>query len=177
MLGLIRRYDLKPDDVLSVELTVPPYIHGLVGGEYDPGGDAQVAAQFSIRYTVACLLVRRRLGLAEITEASARDAEIGRHIGKVTVKVDSTQTGNRGPVVMRVQTRNHGELTARVDDVRGGSDSPIPEADTDAKFRECFGLGVRPLADTQIETLTARVRSIEDVRDMSTFFDGIVRKS
>jgi 2-methylcitrate dehydratase PrpD len=173
MLDLVRRYDLEPDDVLSVELTVPPYIDGLVGGAYDPSGDAQVAAQFNIRYTVACVLVRRKLGLAEISEEVARDAQIAKHIGKVSLKVDSTLTSNRGPVVIRMQTRNHGELTTRVDDVRGGPGSPIAEADVDAKFRECFKLGVRPLTDTQIATLTSRVREIEKIGDMSGFFDAI----
>src|SRR6185503_7940381 len=90
MLMLIEKYDLKPDDVVSVELTVPPYINGLVGGVYDPSGDAQVAAQFNIRYTVACLLVRRKLGLAEIDVPAARDPEINSHIGKVSIKVDPT---------------------------------------------------------------------------------------
>jgi 2-methylcitrate dehydratase PrpD len=174
MLDLVQQYDLKPDDVLSVELTVPPYIDGLVGGVYDPSRDAQVAAQFNIRYTVACVLVRRKLGLAEISETVARDAEIARHIGKVSIKVDSTQTRNRGPVVIRMQTRNHGELTKRVEDVRGGPDAPISEADAQAKFQECFKLGVRPLDDRQIGLLTSRVRDLDKIDDMSTFFAGIV---
>ena len=43
-----------------------------------------------MRYTIACLLVRRKLGLAEIQEAAARDAEINRHVGKVNVHIDDT---------------------------------------------------------------------------------------
>jgi 2-methylcitrate dehydratase PrpD len=174
MLDLVGRYDLKPDDVLSVELTVPPYIDRLVGGTYDPSADAQVAAQFNIRYTVACVLVRRRLGLEEISEKVARDPEIAKHIGKVSVKVDPAQTRNRGPVAIRVKTRNHGELTTRVEDVRGGPDAPITEADAQAKFQECFKLGVRPLTDARIDALSRRVRELESVDDMSAFFAGII---
>lgn len=174
MLDLIRRHDLQADDVESVELTVTPYIDRLVGGTYDPSGDAQVAAQFNIRYTVACLLERRKLGLAEISEAVARDPQIAKHIGKVKVTVDPTQTGNRGPVLIRVKSRKHGELTTRVADVRGGSDAPHDPRDVDAKFRECFGLGVRPLTAGGIETLTSRVREIEKLGDVSTLFEGIL---
>ncbi len=172
-LALVAQYDLKPDDVLSVEITVPPYIEGLVGGRYDPSGDAQVAAQFNIGYSVACALVRRKLGLAEIQEAVARDPEIGSHIGKISLKVDPELKRNRGPVVVRMQTRTHGEISRRVEDVRGGPDSPITEAEATGKFRECFGLGVHPLSDRQIETLSARVREIETIPDMSGFFSGI----
>lgn len=173
-LDLVREYDLSADDVTAVEITVPPYVERLVGGAYDPSGDAQVAAQFNIRYSVACVLVRRKLGLAEIQEDAARDPKIAAHIGKVSLKVEPEWTRNRGPVVVRMLTRNHGELSRRVEDVRGGPEAPISEAESAAKFRECFGLGAHPLDEAQIETLTARVRELEKVADMSTFFDGIL---
>jgi len=172
-LKLVTDYDLKPDDVLSVEATVTPYMERIVGGEYDPSGDAQVAAQFNIRYSIACVLVRRRLGLAEIQEPAARDPAIAAHIGKVSLKVDPQQTGNRGPVIVRMTTRSHGEISCRVDNVAGGPDSPIAESEIEDKFRECFRLGVRPLSDEQIALLRSRVREVKEVADMSAFFRGI----
>lgn len=63
-LQLVTQSDLKPDDVLGIEATITPYMERIVGGDYDPSGDAQVAAQFNLRYSIACALVRRRLGLA-----------------------------------------------------------------------------------------------------------------
>jgi hypothetical protein len=88
--------------------------------------------------------------------------------------VEAEWTRNRGPVVVRIVTRNHGELSRRVEDVRGGHDAPISEAESAAKFRECFRLGARPLDEAQIEMLTARVRGLEKVPDMSTFLGGIL---
>ncbi len=172
-LDLVHRHDLKPEDVSGIEVTVTPYIDRIVGGPYDPGSDPQVAAQFSIRYSIACALVRRKLGLAEIQEEAARDPRITAHIPKIQVRVDPEMTGNRGPVVIRMRTRTHGELTCRVDDVAGRPGAPIPEAEVEAKFRECFGLGVRPLSAAQTETLMSRVREVDRVPDMSKFFEGI----
>lgn len=172
-LTLARQYDLRPEDVLSIEVTVTPYIDRIVGGEYDPSGDAQVAAQFNIRYSIACALVRRRLGLAEIQEQAARDPAIAAQIGKISVRVDPSLTGNRGPVVVRMRTRTHGAVSCRVEDVAGGPDAPIAESEIEGKFRECFRLGVRPLTDEQIARLAARVREVDQVADMSAFFDGI----
>jgi 2-methylcitrate dehydratase PrpD len=173
-LDLVREYDLKPDDVLSVEVTVPPYIERIVGGAYDPSGDAQVAAQFNLRYSVACALVRRKLGMAEIQESAARDPLIGAHIGKVSMKVDPALTRNRGPVVVRMRTRTHGEISRRVEDVRGSSAGlPVTAAESSAKFAECFSIGVRPLDAAAQARLTQRVRGIESVPDMSKFFEGI----
>jgi 2-methylcitrate dehydratase PrpD len=173
VLKLIRQYDLKPDDVQSVEVTVTPYIDRIVGGAYDPSRDPQVAAQFNLRYTVACLLVRRKLGLAEIEEDAAQDPAIAAHIPKVSLKVDSEQSGNRGPVVVRMRTKTHGEISCRVKDVRGGADDPFTPAEIDEKFNECFRRGVHPLNAEQIAALTKRVREVETLPDMAAFFDGI----
>jgi 2-methylcitrate dehydratase PrpD len=173
MLDLVRQYDLQPDDVESVELTVSPYMDRIVGMPYDPSGDAQVAAQFSIRYTVACVLVRRRLGLAEIQEPAARDPAINRHVGKVSIHVDPARTSSRGPVTIRLKSKRHGELTTTVEHVPGSREAPLTEAQVNEKFDECFRLGVHPLDGAQIAKLTARVRELERLPDMATFFDGV----
>ncbi len=173
MLDLVRRHDLQADDVESIEVTVSPFMDRIVGMQYDPGNDPQVAAQFSIRYSVACVLVRRRLGLAEIQEPAARDPEINRHVGKVTLRIDPTLTSSRGPVVIRLRSKRHGELSCKVTDVPGSREAPLTESQINEKFSECFGLGVRPLSGEQIAQLTARVRGVEQTADMASFFSGI----
>jgi 2-methylcitrate dehydratase PrpD len=173
MLKLVRQHDLQPDDVESIDVTVPPYTARLVGGKYDPSGDAQVAAQFSIRYSIACCLVRRRLGLAEIQADAARDPKILAHVPKVNVHVDATLPGTRGPIILRVKTHSKGELSSRVEIMPGSAEAPMSQAEVDDKFNECFGLGVRPLNAAQIAEVKRRVYEIEKLDDMSKFFDGI----
>jgi 2-methylcitrate dehydratase PrpD len=173
-LELIRKYDLQPDDVISVDVTMPPYTARLVGGSYDPSGDAQVAAQFNVSYTIACLLVRRKLGLAEIQEEAARDPEINRHVGKVTVHVDETQKGTRGPIVLRMRTKTHGEISTRIEHVPGSLEAPVADAEIQQKFDECFRLGVGALDNTRIALVTRRVREVEMVEDMHSFFKDIL---
>ena len=173
MLDLVKAHDLKPDDVLSIEVTLSPYMDRIVGGAYDPRSDPQVAAQFSIRYSIACVLVRRRLGLAEIQADAAHDPEINRHIPKVSLKIDPDLKSSRGPVVIRMRTRTHGELTARVDHVPGSAEAPLGESEVREKFEECFRLGVKPLRHPAIAKLLQRVRELERVSDMSEFFADI----
>ncbi len=173
-LSLVRQYDLKPDDVLSIEATITPYIERIVGGEYDPSVDAQVAAQFNLRYSIACALVRRRLGLADIQPDAARDPAIAAHMGKITLKVDAQQNGTRGPVELRMRTRSHGEIMCRVDDVAGGKDNPIPQSEVEDKFTECFSTGVRPLREAQCALLKARVHGLHQLPDMALFFSGVL---
>ncbi|MEQ1773713.1 MAG: MmgE/PrpD family protein [Burkholderiales bacterium] len=172
-LNLVRQYDLAPDDVLSIEVTITPYIERIVGGNYDPGGDAQVAAQFNLRYSIACALVRRRLGLAEIQPDAARDPAIAAHIGKITLKVDTTQNGTRGPVVLSMRTRSHGDISCRVEDVAGSEGRKIAPEVAEEKFRECFAISKWPLSEMQYAHLKARVMDVNRISDMSRFFDGI----
>ena len=173
MLSLVRQYDLQPDDVDAIEATVTPYMERIVGGPYDPSSDPQVAAQFSLRYTLACVLVRRRLGLAEIQAEAALDPRILAHIPKVTIRVAPEHLTTRGPVILRVKSRRHGDLTSRVEDVRGGPDDPFSEDEIEEKFGDCFRQGANPLDAAQIAQLKVRIAKLEEMDDMATLFAGI----
>ena len=170
MLRLVREHDLKPDDVESIELTISPYMDRIVGHAYDPSRDPHVAAQFSIRYSVACVLVRRKLGLAEIQADAAHDPEINRHIPKVSLKINPELKSSRGPVAIRMRTRNHGELICRIDHVPGSAEAPLTQSEVTEKFDECFRLGVKPMTGDAIAALLKRVDTLERLDDMSRFF-------
>ena len=172
-LQLVKQYDLKPEDVLSMEATITPYMERIVGGDYDPSGDAQVAAQFNLRYSIACALVRRRLGLAEIQPEAARDPAIAAHIGKITLQVDAQQSGTRGPVELRMRTRSHGEIVCRVEDVAGSEGRPIAPEAAEEKFRACFAVSRYPLSDAKYAQLKVRVDVLDQLRDMSQLF-GVI---
>ena len=171
-LQLVRQYDLQPDDVTSIEVTVTPYIERIVGGAYDPSGDAQVAAQFNIRYSIACALVRRKLGLIEIETPAARDPAILKHIDKVTVSVDRSLTSERGPVKLKMSTKTRGEVSCYIEHVPGTKEAPLSDEEIKQKASECFSLGVRPLTQQQIEKLSSRISAIEGSKNMSTLFEG-----
>ena len=173
-LQLVAQYDLKPDDVLGIEATITPYMVRIVGGDYDPSGDAQVAVQFNLRYSIACALVRRRLGLAEIQPAAARDPLIAAHMGKITLKVDTTQTGTRGPVQLRMQTGKHGELSCRINDVAGSEGRPISPQAAEEKFRDCFLQSRWPVTGPQYDQLRAHMDVLHEVDDMYLFLKDIL---
>ena len=50
----------------------------------------------------------------------------------------------------------------------------MSDAEIQQKFDECFRRGVQPLDDARIATLTTRVRDVENIADMSSFFDAIL---
>jgi 2-methylcitrate dehydratase PrpD len=173
MLALVAEHGLEADDIESVEVAASPYIVQLVGAPYEPGDDPQVSAQFSIRYSVACAVLRGRLGLAEIELDAALDPALRAFAAKVTTRPEPSFTGTRAPVVLRVASRRHGLLERRVDHVPGSAEAPLGPAAIDAKFDECFARGVRPLDPTRTRMLRERIAGLEAIDDLSTFFDGI----
>ena len=111
VLGLLGAMTAKPPSLAIVLQHFGSFFHTLVL----PPAAAPAAAR----------------GKATVT---ARDPRIAEHIPKIQVRVDPEMTGNRGPVVVRMRTRTHGELTCRVDDVAGRPGAPIPEAEVEASY-------------------------------------------
>jgi 2-methylcitrate dehydratase PrpD len=172
VLSLVRRHGIEAPEVQRVVVRISPYIHRIVGMDYDPSQDPQVAAQFSIRYSVACAMVRRRLGLAEIQADAARDPAILAHLDKIQIVVEPSWVGDRGPVEVTLQTRR-GSFSERVDYVPGSREAPLSPEESEAKFRECFGLGVRPLSSKAVDILQSRIRDLERIASARDLLAGL----
>lgn len=145
-----------------------------MGGKFDPGGDPQVAAQFNIRYSIACAIARRKFGLAELEDTAVFDPEIGALVDRVKVIVDPANKGNRGPIVLRIRSRRHGLISRRVEHVPGSDQSPLSAREAADKCRACFALGARPLTASRTDLVMDRVANLEQVADMAIFFEDVM---
>lgn len=169
-LQLVREYELEPDDVISAEVEISPFMYRLVGGEYEPRDNPQVAAQFSVRYSVACAILRGGLGLTDIQAKAALDPAVRSLVSRVSVVEDKTNTGKRAPAIVRIKSKRHGLLARRVDHVPGTPQAPLSDAELRAKIRDCMALGVAPRDEAGIDRLVEQMSRIEDCADMSGFF-------
>lgn len=162
-------------DVEHIEAVISPFMGRLVAAPYNPVGNPQIAAQFSVQYSIASALMRGRLGVREIQPASALDesARSLAHRVRVTIDESRTEASSMGAIV-RVRLRSGETVTQEIEDLPGTPENPMTAADMQAKFVECTSLGVSPLSATQAAALTARVQGIEDIADMSRFFSGMV---
>lgn len=172
-IAIAREFDLVADDVVEVEVALSPLSHRLVGGPFDPGANPQVAAQFSIQYSIACALLRRRLAIADIQDDAVRDPAVGRLAAKVRAVADETNKGKFAPATVTVVTRRHGTIRREAPHVPGTLEFPLGESELHAKVLDCLAAGPRPLVGADAERLIARLRAIEDVGDMGDFFAGM----
>src|SRR4051812_13530548 len=98
-LYLVREHDVAPAEVTAVEVTISPYVHRLVGAPFEPGADPQVTAQFSVQYSVACAILRRRLSVADIQDSAVLEPNIGNLARSIKVIVDEQRGNSRGATV------------------------------------------------------------------------------
>jgi 2-methylcitrate dehydratase PrpD len=172
-LEIVTAGDVAPADVTSVEVIISPYVHRLVGAPFDPGPDPQVTAQFSVQYSVACAILRRRLTVADIEDDAVREPAIGALAKSVKVSVDASRGNSRGATV-RIASRRHGLLEKHVEHIPGSAGSPLTAAAVEKKFRDCAGAGPYALGRERADLLVARIDAVEDVADMARCFDGIL---
>lgn len=171
-LGLVREHDVKVEDASALEVTISPYVHRLVGAPFEPGNDPQVAAQFSVQYSVACALMHRRLSVADIQDDAVLEPALGALSRSVRVIVDDKRGNSRGATV-RITSRRHGLLEKHVEHIPGGSELPITPAEFDTKLRECAQSGIAPLGEARLNALAARVKAVHECADMAEFFADI----
>jgi 2-methylcitrate dehydratase PrpD len=162
-------------DIEHVEAVISPFMARLVAAPYNPVGNPQIAAQFSVQYSVASALMRGRLGVLEILPAAALDESVRAFAHRVRVVVDESKTDAAVmSAVVRIRLRSGETVEREVVALPGTPENPLSAADLQAKFAECTALGVSPLSPTQAAAMSARVQAIEDVPDMSRFFSGMV---
>lgn len=171
--ALIREHDLKPEDVSAIEVVHSPLMHRLVGAPFDPSGNPQVTAQFSVRYALASALLRRRVAIDDIQEAAVLDPAIRAITERIAVVVDEDNKSARAPATVSMQTR-HGRLSRTVHEFPWSAEAPPSGEELAAKIDACFGYGGDALAPAARKTLIERVRRIEDIDDMSAFFAGVL---
>jgi 2-methylcitrate dehydratase PrpD len=171
MLDLVERADVVPDRVASITARISPYMDRIVGMPYDPSSDPQVAAQFSIRYSLACALIRRRLGLAEIEAEAARDPTILHVVPRVALEIVPEWPSDRGPVELAVLLTDGRKLTARADHIPGSREAPLTDDAIAAKFAECHARGVKPLSPKGFAELTRRIAVLEALPDARALLD------
>jgi 2-methylcitrate dehydratase PrpD len=163
-LHLAREFASAPRDIVSAEVTISPYVHRLVGAPFDPGEDPQVAAQFSVQYSVAVAMLRKRFGVADIAPEAVCDPATVRFAKSVAVRVEESW-GNSRAATVALTTGRHGRREHHVEHIPGSEKAPLSESDLSEKAIDCLGAGPAPLGRERAERLIAAVRTLETLPD------------
>lgn len=165
LLQLVDQHDLTPDQIDTVEATISPFMARLVDNPDTAGADPQVLAQFSLRYALASILQRRRLGLEEITPEAVHEPEIARLSQRVTILVDDERTGSYGPATVSLRLKDGRTLVQTIDTLPGSHDMPLSQAQIDRKLQDCAGHGSRRLNLADLRSIIDKLDRPDAVLD------------
>jgi len=163
-LQLAREHPVQSSEIADLDVTISPYVHRLVGAPFDPSSDPQVAAQFSVQYSVAAAMLRGRFGVGDIEPDAVLERAVLALARRISVHADETWGNSRAAtVVIRMHS---GERRERhVANIPGSQEAPLAEADRREKALDCLRAGVHPLDGAQAQRLVDRVLGLDRLAD------------
>jgi len=144
MLDLIRLHDLRPAQVEKVTVGTNSHMPNTLIHRR-PKNELQ--AKFSMEFCMAILLLERRAGLAEFTDAVVKRADVQRMIRRIAFGVhpEAEAAGyEKMTTLIDIHCRDGRVLSGRADFGKGSPANPMSDDDLAAKFRECAAWGGLP---------------------------------
>jgi 2-methylcitrate dehydratase PrpD len=162
MLELIRRHDIKPEQVVSVKVgTNQNMPNALI--HHRPTTELQ--AKFSMEFCMAILLLERKGGLNEFTDEIVNRPDVQAMIQKVDFGVhpEAEAAGyDKMTTILEITLTDGRVIRDRADFGKGSPAIPMTYDDVADKFRECATYSRWP--KKQAEQVVELVRDLEDVK-------------
>jgi 2-methylcitrate dehydratase PrpD len=168
-LYLITTHDIKPENVVAVSITVGP-------GSYNNCEPFEakrkprnaINTQHSIPWSVASIIVHRKLGIEQNSEEAIRDSRVLDMAQKITTKlIPELKTATTAePTIVEIKTNDGKTYTKRVDFAFGDPQNQMSFADVTDKFRYCCGFSEKKLSQKNQQAVIDMVEHLEDVPDI-----------
>jgi 2-methylcitrate dehydratase PrpD len=169
LLALRAEHGLHAGNVAGIEAVISPYMSRLVGAPYAPGATPQVAAQFSIQYSLARALLDGGLCIAGIGEAAACDPKAAELASRVRVTVDPENQANYCPATVRVTLQDGTVLAREAKALRGSVDAPLTNDELVAKVSDCLTAGGYSGADANVERIVEALTNVDNEPTLAGF--------
>jgi hypothetical protein len=163
----------RRDDIESVTVEADPAGHndqfGLGPAKHRP--TQAVEAQFARPFLIATALVHGKVGIAEVNGLG--DASVLARSDRIAgVARDGRPEGSLSITVQRTDGRS---VTFEASDPSGSPETPLTNAQLEAKFRDCARNAAQPLSDASLDgplAATGRLQTRPDARELMTPFAG-----
>jgi 2-methylcitrate dehydratase PrpD len=164
MRSLITQHDIRPDQVVSVKVgTNQNMPNALI--HHRPTTELQ--AKFSMEFCMAILLLERKAGLPEFTDAVVNRPDVRAMIEKVDFGVhpEAEAAGyDKMATIIEIALKNGRTITGKADFGKGSPANPMSYDEVADKFRECAAFSRWP--SDKAERVVEMVRGLEDLSDV-----------
>ena len=171
-LKLVDENRLAPEQVKQV--TVTTNTMGATQCGFDASGAPKItpespgAAKFSIPFTVAAAIARRRVTLDEFTDESIRDPGLLALAARVETRIDPAKDALPllyPPMDVRIETTDGRLFQGCEEFVKGHPSNPFTLADCEQRFRAAAAWAARPIPAVRLDRFVAMVKDLEHLND------------
>jgi 2-methylcitrate dehydratase PrpD len=166
---IVTEQDIKPEEVEEVIVYVCDSNKTLM----EPLEERQrpqmpTAAKRSIPFTVATMITKRNLVIADFTPEALKDQFILDLAKKVKPEYDQSlfSTGIP-PAVVDIKTRSGKTFSKRIENPYGHPKNPLSTEKLIEKFKDCVSYSVKPLDSSTVEKIIELITGLERVDDMN----------
>lgn len=168
MLELISEYDIKPEDVLSVDVGTN---HNMLNALIHHQPQDELQAKFSMEFCMAILLLEGRANLPEFTDETVLRLDIQEMIKRINFNVhpEAEAAGYaKMTTFIDIHLRNGRTLSGRADFGKGSPENPLSYDEVADKFRGCAQFAGWPDTKTEkIISLVDQMESLENLMDLT----------
>ncbi|MGY9055906.1 MAG: MmgE/PrpD family protein [Alphaproteobacteria bacterium] len=159
--------------VSSVEISVPPLTHRLVGRPVKPDMAVNYA-RLCGQYAAASALLVGSLGIRDYAPTALTEIERLELASRVTIVADDNSDPNAlSPITTKVNLRSGEQLTKTLETVYGNPSNPMTREAHLGKFGTNARAAARPLSDTAIEQIIEMVDGLENQATLAPLLDLI----
>jgi 2-methylcitrate dehydratase PrpD len=165
LLKLLQENGVRPEDVEQIEVGGN---HGMTTSLFHHQPKTGLQAKFSMEFVMAILVLRRRAGLAEFTDAVVQSPEVQAMVKKVRFYVDPVAENggfDKMTSLVKIHLRGGKVLSGRADFAKGSPSNPMSYEEVADKFRGCAEFAKWPKA--KAEAVIAQVKTLESAKDMT----------
>lgn len=166
---------LKPEQIKSVQVRLPPYAHRLVGGAFVPGANPRVDAQFSAAYCVANAIGRQTSTLENFSPRQVGDPAIAKLIRKIDVIADAAlDARGHAAVDLVIDTHDDRVFCRKLDAPPGYPGAPLTDRQHLLRFYDCMAYSRKRPGDSQIASLLTSINQLEQLDDIRSLAQLLV---
>jgi 2-methylcitrate dehydratase PrpD len=163
---LVTENNVMPDQVAGLRVETSENIYSTL---FHHRPKTVLEAKFSLEFCLAALLLQRKLGLGDFTEAFVAHPKLQELISKINYATFSETEGKeRGCTIVtafvEIDLKDGRTLSSRADYGKGSKANPMSEEEVANKFRDCAAFV--DWSSRKTEEAIALVQQFEELRDL-----------
>ncbi|MBI3935528.1 MAG: MmgE/PrpD family protein [Betaproteobacteria bacterium] len=168
MLDLVRKHDIRPEQVKKVSVGTNRHMpNALI--HHRPKNELQ--AKFSMEFCMAILLIERRAGLAEFTDAVVNRRDVQAMIEKIDFGVHPGAEAagyEKMTTIIDIELADGRKVSGRADFGKGSPANPMSDVELADKFRECAAWGGLPRNNAErVIDLVFGIEKLKSIRELT----------